>query len=73
MEEWERENLCFLDYFGMNLPCSASQYLEVCLFICLEVANKYYFGGKKIGKVSISDAKILKENRKNVTKVIYKV
>ena len=45
----------------------------MCLCISLKVATKYYFGGKKIGKVSISDAKILKGNRKNVTKVIYKI
>ena len=39
----------------------------------LRLATKYYFGVKKIRKISISDAKILKQKRRNATEVIHKV
>ena len=43
------------------------------LLISVRVGTKYYFGVKKIRKNSISDAKVLRQKRRNATKVIHKV
>ena len=42
----------------------------MCSRVSLRVATKYYFSGKKIRKISISDAKILKLKQRTGTKVI---
>ena len=45
----------------------------MCSRISLRLATKYYFGVKKIRTISISDIKILKQKRRNGTKLIHLV
>ena len=45
--------------------------MEVCSRISLVLATKYCSGVKKIRKICFFDAKILKQNGRNATKVIH--
>ena len=68
--EWDQKNWSFSYKFGMLMPVSETYFLEVSPHVSLEVATKGFFRGKRIWKVSIFKAFLLKQIRRSAAEKI---